>query len=325
MGPQDAPWSEAMKEEKIRRGLIALLLGAALALPAAANLRAPRKVDGTFSGHLKAGPPASRLRLVGERLEASLPRMSLSDTDPKSPVWLRIVYEIENPGSAPARIPLRFLAVDIRDLRVEIDGREVKAAVRAAPEEKAECLTAMARHRRKFLPDFYKGFLDRLGLLASEGGETPWFKAFSRTLEEWEEGDPAAADFEAVLPPGRSRLVVSYAQRLFIDERGHGYFAVWPKKGVTGFDYLLYPAKSWTAAPDFKLEVAVEVPEAAGKKLFFNVYRKPAVRCNLPLREVPGCAFGNGSTYKGEFKGGMPADILTFLLWFDEAAPAYLR
>jgi hypothetical protein len=94
---------------------------------------------------------------------------------------------------------------------------------------------------------------------------------------------------------------------------------------VTGFDYLLYPAKAWPTDPGFKLAVAIEVPEAAGKKLFFNVYKKPSVRASLPLREVPGCAWGNGSTYKGEFAGGMPADVLTFLIWFDEGAAAYVR
>jgi hypothetical protein len=40
---------------------------------------------------------------------------------------------------------------------------------------------------------------------------------------------------------------------------------------------------------------------------------------------VPGCAWGNGSTYKGEFAGGMPADVLTFLIWFDDAAAGYVK
>lgn len=304
--------------------LAILFLTTALALPAAANLRAPRKVDGTFSGGLR-GAPASRLRLVRERLEASFPALSLSYTDYKSPVWFRVVYEIENPGSAPVKVPLRFLAVDIRELSVTLNGSKVKASVREAPEELAECVVVMARHREGFLPGFYGDFLKRLRLHVGREEAPTWNEAFPRTLEEPEGNEPEAADFEAAFPPGRSELVVSYAQRLFIDERGHGYFAAWPKKGVTGFDYLLYPAKAWTLAPGFKLAVSIEVPEAAGKKLFFNVYKKPSIRCNLPLREVPGCAFGNGSTYKGEFTGGMPANVLTFLLWFDDAAAAYLR
>jgi hypothetical protein len=251
--------------------------------------------------------------------------MSLSSADFRSPVWFRIVYEIENTGRTPVKAPLRFLAVDIRDLRVEINGQPVKASVRQAPEELAECVVAMARHREGFLPGFYGDFLKRLRLHVSREEAPSWNEAFVRTLEEPKGIEPEAADFEAVLPPGRSELVVSYAQRMFIDERGHGYFAAWPKKGVTGFDYLLYPANSWDIAPGFKLAVAIEVPEAAGKKLFLNIHKKPSVRCNLPLREVPGCAWGNGSTYKGEFTGGMPADVLTFLLWFDDAAAAYVR
>lgn len=301
------------------------LLTVAIALPAAANLRAPRKVDGTFSGSLAAGPAGTKLRLMAERLSASFPRMSLSQMDPKALVYFQVEYEIENGGEAAAKVPLRFLAVDIKDLMVELDGKAVIAVVKQAPEELAECVALMAKHRSAFLPGFYKDFLSRLqAFVDKDAGGPPWSEAFVRSLEEAKADEPSAADFEAVFPPGRSRLVVRYGQRMFIDERGHGYFAAWPKKGVSGFDYLLYPAKAWTTDPGFKLAVSIEVPEAAGKKLFFNVYKKPSVRANLPLREVPGCAWGNGSTYKGEFSGGMPADVLTFLIWFDENAASYV-
>jgi hypothetical protein len=216
--------------------------------------------------------------------------------------------------------------VDISGLTVELNGKPVGAAIKAAPEEGAECAAFLARHRAAFLPVFYKDFLDRRRALQEKGvGGPPWSASFTRTFEEVKTDEPSAADFEVVLPPGRSRLIVDYSQRMFIDERGHGYFAAWPKKGVTGFDYLLYPAKAWPTDPGFQLAVSVGVPEAAGKKLFFNVSQKPSARANLPLREVPGCAWGNGSTYKGEFAGGMPADVLTFLIWFDGSAAGYVK
>jgi hypothetical protein len=311
-----------MKTGKILWGLA---LAAALALPAAANLRAPRKVDGTFSGNLAAAPKAARLRLMGERLEAAFPAFDLSNTDYRSPVRFRVVYEIENPGSAPVTIPLRFLAVDIRDLSVEINGRAVKAAVRKAPEEKAECVAVMTRHRAEFLPGFYKDFLGRLKAGTGAEKRPAWSDVFVRSLEQTDEDQPAAADFEAVLPPGRNNLVVTYGQRMFIDERNHGYFAVWPKKGVTGFDYLLYPAKSWEIAPGFKLAVSVTVPDASGKKMMIRIHRKATVRSNLALKEAPAKSGSRDRIYAGEFQGGMPADVLTFLLWFDENAASYVR
>jgi hypothetical protein len=311
---------------KILKIALAAYIATAMAVPAGANLRMARKVDGVVSGSLKAVPASLHLRLMGERLDVSFPRLGLSSADPRSPVWFRITYEIENPGPATPAVPLRFLAVDISGLTVELNGKPVGVTVKAAPEEGVESTALLVRHRAAFLPVFYEDFLARLRALQEKGGGgPPWREAFTRTFEEVKTDEPSAADFEVVLPPGRSRLIVDYGQRLFIDERGHGYFAAWPKKGVTGFDYLLYPAKAWPTDPGFKLAVSIAVPEAAGKKLFFNVYKKPSVKANLPLREVPGCAWGNGSTYKGEFTGGMPADVLTFLIWFDDAAAGYLK
>jgi hypothetical protein len=325
---------------RVVKPIAILLLSAALSLPAAANLRMARKADGTFSGSLKAVAAAAKLRLIAEQLEAVFPELDLSNTDYRSLVRFRVVYEIENRGAGPAAVPLRFLAVDIRDLVVELNGRAVPAAIREAPEEKAECLIRMARYRSGFLPGFYADFLRRLragagldqepdDLWIQKLGERsanlpPWSAALARTLEESEEKEPATADFQIALPPGRSKLVVTYGQRLFIDERGHGYFGVWPKKGVTGFDYLLYPAKSWEMEAGFKLRVSVLVPDARAKKFFVRTWRRAEVKCNLPLKESAG-GKERIRVFEGEFKGGMPADVLTFLLWFDKNAAAYVR
>ncbi len=263
---------------------------------------------------------------MAERLEAVFPELDLSHTDYKSPVRFRIVYEIENAGAGPAAVPLRFLAVDITGLSVELNGKAVSAVIKQAPEETAECVVLMAKHRSGFLPGFYKDFLGRLqAFVEKDAGGPTWSEVFVRTLEEAKSDDPAAADFEVVLPPGRSRLVVQYGQRMFIDERGHGYFAAWPKKGVSGFDYLLYPAKAWPMDRAFKLTVLVSVPDARAKKLFFRVKRGPTVKSNLALKESL-AGDGNGNRlFEGEFAGGMPADVLTFLLWFDENVASYVK
>jgi hypothetical protein len=311
---------------KARKAAAILFLGAALALPAAANLRMARKVDGVMSGSLMTAPAAAKLRLMGERLEAVFPELDLSSTDYKSPIRFRVVYEIENAGAGPAAVPLRFLAVDISGLSVELNAKAVSAVVKQAPDELAECVVLMARHRSAFLPGFYKDFLGRLrAFVEKDAGGPPWSEAFARTLEEAKADEPSAADFEVVLPPGRSRLVVTYGQRLFIDERNNGYFAAWPKKGVTGFDYLLYPAKSWEMDPGFRLKVAVRVPDARTKKLFIRTRQRPEIKCNLPLMEAGAAGADHVRMFEGEFKGGMPADVLTFLIWFDKNAAAYVR
>jgi len=324
---------------KTARIVVVLALAGALCLPAAANVRMARKADGTFSGALKAAAPAAALRLIAERLDAILPEFVLGSPDPKSLVRFRIVYEIENRGTGPVLVPLRFIAVDIRDLTAELDGRALAVEMREAPGEKEECLVRIARHRSGFLPGFYEDFLRRLRAdagLDKESGDgwlqklegrdlsgKPAFSSFLRTLESPPEKDFPSAEFEILLPPGRSRLVVTYGQRLFIDERNNGYFAAWPRKGVTGFDYLLYPAKTWDMDSGFRLNISVTVPDAQGKVLFFKTWKRPEIKCSLPLREETS-GTRRIRVFRGEFDS-MPADVLTFLFWFDKDAGSYLR
>jgi|GEM_PF-1823907 len=313
-------------------------LAAALALPAQANLRMARKVDGLFSGNLKS-TAAAEIRLVAEYLDAAFPGLELSTLSPRDTIRFNASYEIDNRSSQPRSVALRFIAVDIHDLSAELDGRALAVTIRDAPEEKKECLLRIARHRAGFLPGFYEDFLRRLRTAAGldEESDERWIQKleerafdslpaeslFLRTLESPSEADFPAAEFEAVLPPGRSRLTVTYGQRMFIDERGHGYFAAWPKKGVTGFDYLLYPAKTWDIAPEFQLHLSVRLPDARAKSFFFRTWKRPAVKCSLPLRDEP-----TGEKHirilKGEF-ADLPADILTFLFWFDPKAAGYVR
>jgi hypothetical protein len=59
------------------------------------------------------------------------------------------------------------------------------------------------------------------------------------------------------LSAGRNELTFEYDQPLAALERGHGYF----KKGrlVSELYYLLWPLKEWTRAPDFAIELALEI------------------------------------------------------------------
>jgi hypothetical protein len=311
----------------------------ALASTAAANLRMARKVDGVFSGGLRAVPAAASIRLLAEDLDATFPDLDLTRLGYRDTILIKAAYEVENRSDRLVALPVRFIAVDIRDLTAELNGRPLTVRIVEAPGEKTECLTRIARHRNAFLPVFYKNFLQQIRRLAGLDQEPDdrWLEKlgtfdarglkaeslFPRTLESAPDKDFPAAEFEVPLPPGKSRLAVTYRQRFYIDERNNGYFAAWPKKGVTGFDYLLYPAESWELDPGFRLRLSVEVPDAQRKKLFFNTRERPVVKCNLPLRSEEGRT-KNIRVFKGDF-AGLPADILTVLLWVDKAASAYVR
>ena len=319
--------------------IVLIAAAAALSVPAQANLRLARKVDGVFSGNLQTVAAASELRLVAEYLDAAFPDLDLSTLSPKDAIRFKVVYEIENRAYQVLSVPVRFIAVDIRDISAELNGRTLIVQSRDAPKEKKECLIRIARHRAGFLPGFYEDFLHRLRTASGldQESENRWLQkleeqdlssrpaesSFLRTLESPPETDFPAAEFELILPPGRSRLIVAYGQRLFIDERGNGYFAAWPKKGVTGFDYLLYPAKTWDIAPEFRLHLSVRMPDARIKTLFFRTWKRPEIKCNLPLQEESG-EENRVRILRGEF-AGLPADILTFLFWFDKKAADYVR
>lgn len=316
-----------------------VLLFGALTSNVSANLRVARKVDGVFSGGLKAVPSAASIRLLAEDLDAAFPDLDLARLGPRDTLLFKAAYEVENRSDRLIALPVRFIAVDIQDLKAELNGRPITVRIVEAPGEKAECLARIARHRNAFLPIFYKDclkqirrltgldqepddrWLDKLGQI--DARELASASLFPRTIDSPPDKDFPAAEFEIPLPPGKSRVAVTYRQRLYIEERNNGYFAAWPKKGVTGFDYLLYPAGSWDLDPGFRIRLSVEVPDAQRKKLFFKTRERPTVKCNLPLRPEEGRT-KNIRMFKGDF-AGLPADVLTFLWWVDKAAAAYVR
>jgi hypothetical protein len=137
-----------------------------------------------------------------------------------------------------------------------------------------------------------------------------------------------AAEFRSAgmrlrLKPGINRLQIAYSQRMSIDERGHGYFSGWPKKGFSGVDYLLYPATSWPLDAGFRLSVSVEIAELPAKRLFGKTWLEPGFRSNLAIVEAKS-ERPHVRLLRGEF-AGFPADILSILVWFDAKAPRYFK
>ena len=319
-----------------------LLLSAAAVLflsPSWANLRAPKRADGFLSGSLRSGLPAEMLTLKGEELKVVFPDFSAKLSEISGTVEFTARYEIDNAASGPVTIPVRFLAVDIRELAARMNGRAISVEMVADPAEKMECLARLARHRTVFMPELYKGFLSELRKRAglNDVPDSEWLSGLEKAdlsglkfkdLYPWglrdvkDEADFQAAKLDLALQPGRNVLEVVYRQRMFVDEKGHGYFSHWPAKGFTGVDYLLYPAASWRRAKDFRLAIRVEVPDYHHKILFGTSWHKAHIRCDPALKDAA-TDKKRLRVLEGHF-AGIPVDFLTVLIWFDEKIFRYL-
>jgi hypothetical protein len=315
---------------------------AAVVLVAAAgwaNLRAPKRVDGFLSGSLKSVPLAEAIALRGEELRVVFPDFQDKLSEVMGTVEISVRYEIDNVASGPVTIPVRFLAVDIREPTARMNGQAIPVEMVADSAEKMECLARLARHRSVFTPELYRGFLSELRKRAglNDVPDSEWLSGLEKAdlaglkfknLYPWglpsvkDETDFQAAKLDLALQPGRNILEIVYRQRMFVDEKGYGYFSSWPAKGFTGVDYLLYPAASWRLAKDFRLAIRVEAPDYHHKILFGTSWHKPYVRCDPALKDVP-TDKKHLRILEGHF-AGIPADILTVLIWFDEKALRYL-
>ena len=334
-GPGRSP---GLRTRLLARGLCLLAATALASAPARANLRAPFRVDGFFSGGLKNLPLSEAVRLVREDLSLAFPDIEdkLSAEGPRVVITVR--YEIANDTAGEVEFAVHFLAVDIAGLTAALDGRALEVELAPDTKEKSECLWRLARHRSAFVAPLYKEYLGRVRDAAGlrDAPDAEWLAAlegrdlsgiepgalYSFMRLRTEAGDFRSAGMRLRLRPGTNVLEVSYSQRAFIDERDYGYTTHWPEKGFTGADYLLYPAVSWPLDPGFRLRVSTEIPELYVKHFLHRTWLRPFVRSDLKLDdETP--ARPHTRRLKGEFPG-FPADILTVLFWYDEGARRYL-
>ena len=305
-----------------------------------ANLRAPHQMDGYLSGALRQSGKEGSLTLLGEDIRIVFPDMKIRALYPDDTVSFRVTYEFSSRLLEEVSIPVHFIALDIQDLEVVLNGIPLSHKYDIEDEAKIECLRNLLNHRSSFLPDLYSMFLDRFrktkGLTGSHNQaplpllEDDYLKSLSiREIFDWpvpEEKnniDFPLAGFWMNIKPGLNSLVITYRQRFYVEERGHGYFRAWPEKGVTGFDYLLYPIRTWSLDEDFKLLISVQIPDFHKRKFGFIARKRPNFRSNISLS-------GNHekkahmTTLTGEF-ARIPADIFTLLVWVDKDAPIYLK
>ena len=322
----------------MKRRCSILLLAISLGNPAWANIRPPLKADGFFSGSLRSLPVSAAVKLLGEDLRFVF--LDLGTEASRNGAWVRITvqYDIFNGLDGEIDLPVRFLAVDIQDLEASLDGGPLPVDVAPDPAEKPECLWRLARHRSAFQGSFYQDYLRRLRGAAglNETPDAEWLGALEgkdlggiglRQLYPDGRWSAEAADFRSAgirlhLRPGINKLRIAYGQRMFIDERDYGYSAGWPEKGFSGVDYLLYPATSWTLDPGFRLKVSAEIPERPAKRLLGKAWRRPDFRSNLEMTEAAS-ERPHVRLLRGEFEG-IPADIMTLLVWYDAKASRHI-
>jgi len=322
---------------KRNAGIAFVLAGAVLFLasPARANLRAPYRADGYISGGLKIALPPDAVRLVREDMRVVFPAFEGGLSVRDAAVLVELVYVFDASAAAGFDIPVQFVAVDIRDLAARLNDEAVPAVLSRDSAEETECLQRLVAHRRNFMAPLYREFLH--GLKADAGAADskrepgrglapaaaldgrPYPSLFVRFPSGGEPGpDFRTAKMTIRLRPGRNALSIRYRQRPYVAETRYGYFSTWPARGFTGFDYLLYPARSWAAAADFRLSVTVEVPYYRGRFLVFPRWDEPQVASNIELNPAKSNP-RHLRVLHGEF-GRMPSDILTVLVWFDKKA-----
>ena len=319
-----------------RYGLIIALVGLWTG-PALANIRAPIKVDGFFSGSIRSLPASASVKLLREELRFVFPAFEKIQPENGALVGITVRYEIFNGLAGEIEMPVHFLAVQIRSLTASLDGQALPVELIPDQAEKSECLWRLTRHRSNFQGAFYKEFLVRIRQAAGlkDSPDAEWMDALGakdlggidpRELYpagRWrsEAGDFGSTGIRLRLKPGVNKLQIAYSQRLSIDERGYGYSSGWPKKGFSGVDYLLYPATSWPLDANFKLTVSAEIPEMPANRLFGKTWLRPGFRSNLAIVETKS-EQPHVRILRGEF-AGFPADILSILVWFDAKAPRY--
>lgn len=245
-----------------------------VAVPARANIRAPYFLDGTFTEHIRGAHPD--VVLLRERFVARLPRLVVGDRDPRLEAPIALEYDVENTSAAPVVLPVRFLALGADDARICLNGVEVAHERVEDDDERRAALARIEKHRCAWQANEVSG-----------RGFPPCPKVddLERAFDRRGRAPLDSLRFTVELAPGRNTIAISYRQQLRVSEGAYGYFSGFGARGAElGFEYLLYPAKSWRRADNFRFDVRVEVPDVKAPGLFWDSYIVPEIRTNLPLK-----------------------------------------
>jgi hypothetical protein len=282
-------------------------------------MRAPQTGEGGFSGVMRTGaggPPILR----NEHMQIGF------DTDgqvARTAVFY-ITYEIENRGAA-LDLPIDFLGVAVEKPEIHVNGKDLDFDRRTDRKLQRELIERLFAHRCAFRPnighsdDLRRELLDRL---RGEGKNIDCEPA-DRLREKIAQADLGqlkiydkldTVSFVAHFVPGRNLVTVAYKQPLFVAEGEYGHGSGFGLHGAAlGFDYLLYPARTWTIDPKFTLTVEISLPNPRVAGIIRDSYPKPSWRSNLALTDASPAKELALTYVKGSYSG-LPADIFSF--WF---------
>jgi hypothetical protein len=243
--------------------------------------------DGVFSGSVVSSPAQDGLVLGAEDLEVSFPVLEADMPSLKKMAAVAVTYRVINRTSVPVRANLQFLGLRITEGRISLNGGQVQTAAVGNEVAGSEFLERITRHRYQWEPKIYEWYFHTLrkigGWADSAQPDLEGLLKAARKSGSLKQVFPqvdklSALAFSVIFKPGENILQIRYEQGLFLE--GHTAYMGGPVVRA-GFDYLLYPARTWTLDPAFTLNVTVRLPDLVRKGWLWDSRQTLPFRTNL--------------------------------------------
>lgn len=261
---------------RVFQWLLACVCVTLFAGTAHANSRAPASAESGFAWAVIDPEHLEGMTLQREHLKIVVPQFVQG-------MWYkpdaRIVAEYTFHSDRDRTLPLVFFATSIRDPAVIVNGKAVRVPDAIPMNEAQQAELDNIRAKRIATDRFNYSNQDLAGSI------TP---------------------FEVQLTTGANTLRFEYTQTMFFRENGTGMKI---DKVAFRLDYLLYPAFSWTLAPDFKLDLELVLPDMYHEGWFWDTYYALAPTSSAPITGVYD-AKTRTETFTGSYKR-FPGELLT--------------
>ena len=252
-----------------------------------ANVRAPYHADGAYSGHPEISP-VSQIFLAGENLSISFPRITVDKFAPYSEqamVDVQPEYLVINRSNTPIILPVAFLGVQMHKFSARLNGKPLEIKTEQNKTLSRDFFKKIVTQRFNWNNDAHYNFISFLKFhVEKKTGIPKNQQKLSDILKILEDDNVvkrlfhhyiyplATISFRLELKPGLNSLKIRYNQRMNYNERGTRYGSFIVERAVFTFDYLLYPALSWKTTQDFKLKIAVILPDIKEERIFKDRY-----------------------------------------------------
>lgn len=249
--------------------------------------------DGSFSGNLHPAGNSDRLFLAREHLDIAFPVLESNMDSLQRRAFVTASYTVVNQADLPVQVPLQFLGLNVTNPQIMVNGLQVPCNLVEDPSARAEFLEKITRHRHGWEPKLYALYLQYLDAVDRGNNTTrsssmisldlDGFIAATRKVQSLDVLFPKTRHFSALaftvtLTPGTNTLQIRYEQGLFLN--GRTSYSGGPIVQA-GFDYLLYPARSWTLGPAFELLLTARLPDLVKKGWLWDSRQPASWRSNM--------------------------------------------